>query len=112
MVRKNLTPNKRTYAVLVNAWCSIGRLREVQDFLKEMSRKGLNPPVRDRDLLMEGLLNAGHLEAAKDMARKMAKQGFVRRRRGVKVKPVRRRHKEDESGWLWACGRVCERAER
>nr|POE86030.1 pentatricopeptide repeat-containing protein, mitochondrial [Quercus suber] len=27
MVRKNLTPNKRTYAVLVNAWCSTGKLR-------------------------------------------------------------------------------------
>ncbi|KAK7852392.1 pentatricopeptide repeat-containing protein [Quercus suber] len=77
MVRKNLAPNKRTYAVLVNAWCSSGKLREAQDFLEEMSRKGLNPPVRGRDLLMEGLLNAGHLEAAKDMARKMAKQGFV-----------------------------------
>ncbi|XP_050261405.1 pentatricopeptide repeat-containing protein At5g18390, mitochondrial [Quercus robur] len=77
MVRKNLAPNKRTYAVLVNAWCSAGKLREAQDFLEEMSRKGLNPPVRGRDLLMEGLLNAGHLEAAKDMARKMAKQGFV-----------------------------------
>nr|POF12522.1 pentatricopeptide repeat-containing protein, mitochondrial [Quercus suber] len=85
MVRKNLTPNKRTYAVLVNAWCLAGKLREAQDFLEEMSQKGLNLPVRDRDLLMEGLLNAGHLEAAKDMAKKMTKQGFVRQRRRVKA---------------------------
>jgi|UniRef100_A0A2N9GKB8 pentatricopeptide repeat protein len=77
MLRKNLVPNKRTYAVLVDAWCSSGKLREAQEFLAEMSRKGLNPPVRGRDLLIEGLLNAGYLEAAKDMARNMAKQGFL-----------------------------------
>jgi pentatricopeptide repeat protein len=77
MLQENLVPNKRTYAVLVDAWCSSGKLREAQEFLAEMSGKGLNPPVRGRDLLIEGLLKAGYLEAVKDKARNMAKQRFL-----------------------------------
>lgn len=77
MIRKGQVPNKSTYAILVNAWCAAGKMREAQEFLEEMSRKGFNPPVRGRDLLIEGLLNAGYLESAKDMVRKMTKEGFV-----------------------------------
>ncbi|KAK9929918.1 hypothetical protein M0R45_026987 [Rubus argutus] len=74
LIRKGLVPNKMTYSVLVNAWCSNGKMKEAQLFLEEMSEKGFNPPVRGRDLLVEGLLNAGYIEAAKDMVRKMVKQ--------------------------------------
>ncbi|XP_052183022.1 pentatricopeptide repeat-containing protein At5g18390, mitochondrial [Diospyros lotus] len=77
MVRKGEVPDKRTYAILVNGWCSAGKLREAQEFLDEMSRKGFNPPVRGRDLLVDGLLNAGYLEAAKNLVRKMTKEGFL-----------------------------------
>ncbi|CAI0433639.1 unnamed protein product [Linum tenue] len=77
MVRKGLVPNKRTYAVLVNGWCSSGKFKEAQEFLDEMSQKGFNPPVRGRDLLIEGLLNAGYLETAKDMVKKMNEESFV-----------------------------------
>ncbi|KAK9117416.1 hypothetical protein Sjap_016363 [Stephania japonica] len=77
MVRKGGTPDKRTFAILVNGWCSAGKLKEAQDFLEEMSRKGFNPPVRGRDLLIEGLLNAGYLESAKGLVRKMTKEGFL-----------------------------------
>ncbi|KAK4793609.1 hypothetical protein SAY86_024044 [Trapa natans] len=77
MIRKGVSPNKRTYSVLVNGWCSAGKMREAQEFLEEMSRKGYNPPVRGRDLLIEGLLNAGYLESAKEMVRKMTKEGVV-----------------------------------
>ncbi|KAF3452393.1 hypothetical protein FNV43_RR02826 [Rhamnella rubrinervis] len=76
MIRKGMVPDKRTYAILVNGWCSAGKMREAQQFLEEMSRKGFNPPVRGRDLLVEGLLNAGYIESAKDMVRKMIKEGF------------------------------------
>ncbi|XVF57033.1 hypothetical protein PTKIN_Ptkin06aG0170400 [Pterospermum kingtungense] len=77
MIRKGEVPDKRTYAVLVNGWCSAGKMREAQDFLEEMSKKGFNPPVRGRDLLIEGLLNAGYLEEAKKMVRRMTKEGVV-----------------------------------
>ncbi|KAJ4822541.1 hypothetical protein Tsubulata_022391 [Turnera subulata] len=77
MIRKGLVPDKKTYSVLVNAWCSSGKLKEAREFLEEMSRKGFNPPVRGRDLLVEGLLNAGYFESAKDMVRKMIKEGTV-----------------------------------
>ncbi|KAK2637948.1 hypothetical protein Ddye_025743 [Dipteronia dyeriana] len=77
MIRKGMLPDKRTYAILVNAWCSSGKMKEAQDFLQEMSHKGYNPPVRGRDLLIQGLLNAGYLESAKQMVNKMTKQGFV-----------------------------------
>ncbi|TXG66174.1 hypothetical protein EZV62_007449 [Acer yangbiense] len=77
MIRKGVVPDKRTYAILVNAWCSSGKMKEAQDFLQEMSDKGYNPPVRGRDLLIQGLLNAGYLESAKQMVNKMTKQGFV-----------------------------------
>lgn len=77
MVRKGVVPDKRTYAVLVNGWCSTGKMKEAQDFLEEMSRKGFNPPVRGRDLLIDGLLNAGYLESAKGLVRKMTKEGFL-----------------------------------
>ncbi|KAL3753341.1 hypothetical protein ACJRO7_000693 [Eucalyptus globulus] len=77
MIRKGEAPDKRTFAILVNGWCSAGKMREAQEFLEEMSRKGFNPPVRGRDLLIEGLLNAGYLESAKGMVRKMTKEGFV-----------------------------------
>ncbi|OIW02107.1 hypothetical protein TanjilG_26647 [Lupinus angustifolius] len=77
MVRKGVSPDKRTYSILVNAWCSNGKMREAQEFLKEMSDKGFSPPVRGRDLLIEGLLNAGFYESAKEMVRKMMKEGFV-----------------------------------
>ncbi|XP_031282627.1 pentatricopeptide repeat-containing protein At5g18390, mitochondrial isoform X3 [Pistacia vera] len=77
MVRKGVVPDKRTYMILVNAWCSSGKLREAQEFLQEMSDKGFNPPVRGRDLLIQGLLNAGYLESAKQMVSKMIKQGFL-----------------------------------
>lgn len=77
MLRKGLRPDKTTYAVLVNAWCSNGKLREAKLFLEEMSEKGFNPPVRGRDLLVEGLLNAGYVESAKGMVRNMIKQGSV-----------------------------------
>ncbi|PON45993.1 Tetratricopeptide-like helical domain containing protein [Parasponia andersonii] len=76
MIRKGLVPDKRSYAILVNAWCSAGKMREAQLFLEEMSKKGFNPPVRGRDLLVEGLLNAGYIESAKEMVRKMVKEGF------------------------------------
>uniref|UniRef100_A0A2P2IVH5 Pentatricopeptide repeat-containing protein n=1 Tax=Rhizophora mucronata TaxID=61149 RepID=A0A2P2IVH5_RHIMU len=78
MIRKGVSPDKRTYGILVNGWCSNGKLREAKEFLKEMSDKGFNPPVRGRDLLIEGLLNAGCLESAKDMVKRMtANEGFV-----------------------------------
>ncbi|KAL9436543.1 hypothetical protein AB3S75_022568 [Citrus x aurantiifolia] len=77
MIRKGFVPDKRTYAILVNAWCSSGKMREAQEFLQEMSDKGFNPPVRGRDLLVQGLLNAGYLESAKQMVNKMIKQGSV-----------------------------------
>ncbi|KAI4385687.1 hypothetical protein MLD38_003682 [Melastoma candidum] len=77
MIRKKVVPDKRTYSVLVNGWCSSGKMREAQEFLEDMSRKGFNPPVRGRDLLIEGLLNAGYLESAKEMVRKMTKEGFI-----------------------------------
>ncbi|KAJ6854792.1 pentatricopeptide repeat-containing protein [Populus alba x Populus x berolinensis] len=77
MIRKGIVPDKRTYGVLVNGWCSSGKLREAKGFLEEMSKKGFNPPVRGRDLLIEGLLNAGYLESAKDMVRRMMKEGLV-----------------------------------
>ncbi|KAE8678994.1 hypothetical protein F3Y22_tig00111402pilonHSYRG00615 [Hibiscus syriacus] len=77
MIRKGEVPDKRTYAILVNGWCSAGKMKEAQDFLEDMSKKGLNPPVRGRDLLIEGLLNAGYLESAKKMVRRMTKEGFV-----------------------------------
>nr|KJB82318.1 hypothetical protein B456_013G189200 [Gossypium raimondii]KJB82319.1 hypothetical protein B456_013G189200 [Gossypium raimondii]KJB82320.1 hypothetical protein B456_013G189200 [Gossypium raimondii] len=77
MIRKGELPDKRTYTVLVNGWCSSGKMKEAQDFLEDMSKKGFNPPVRGRDLLIEGLLNAGYLESAKKMVRRMTKEGFV-----------------------------------
>ncbi|CAH9074154.1 unnamed protein product [Cuscuta europaea] len=77
MIRKGVTPDKRTYSVLVNGWCSAGKMKEAQRFLEEMSRKGFNPPVRGRDLLIDGLLNAGYLESAKGLVRKMTKEGFI-----------------------------------
>ncbi|TYI47813.1 hypothetical protein E1A91_D13G200300v1 [Gossypium mustelinum] len=77
MIRKGEVPDKRTYTVLVNGWCSSGKMKEAQDFLEDMSKKGFNPPVRGRDLLIEGLLNAGYLESAKKMVRRMTKEGFV-----------------------------------
>ncbi|XP_077251077.1 pentatricopeptide repeat (PPR) superfamily protein [Tasmannia lanceolata] len=77
MIRKGAVPDKQTYAILVNGWCSSGKLKEAQEFLEEMSRKGFNPPVRGRDLLIEGLLNAGYLESAKGLVRKMSKEGFL-----------------------------------
>ncbi|XP_057751032.1 pentatricopeptide repeat-containing protein At5g18390, mitochondrial [Arachis stenosperma] len=77
MIRKGVSPDKRTYSTLVNAWCSNGKMREAQQFLKEMSDNGFNPPVRGRDLLVEGLLNAGYFESAKEMMRKMVKEGSV-----------------------------------
>ncbi|KAE8677019.1 Pentatricopeptide repeat-containing protein [Hibiscus syriacus] len=77
MIRKGEVPDKRTYAILVNGWCSAGKMKEAQDFLEDMSKKGFNPPVRGRDLLIEGLLNAGYLESAKKMVRRMTKEGFV-----------------------------------
>ncbi|KAF2287478.1 hypothetical protein GH714_000836 [Hevea brasiliensis] len=63
IIRKGLVPDKRTYMVLVNGWCSSGKLREAQQFLEEMINKGFNPSVRRRDLVIEGLLNAGIDEA-------------------------------------------------
>ncbi|KAF2287476.1 hypothetical protein GH714_000810 [Hevea brasiliensis] len=63
--------------VLVNGWCSSGKLREAQQFLEEMINKGFNPSVRRRDLMIEGLLNAGYLESAKKMVIKITKEGFV-----------------------------------
>ncbi|KHN39221.1 Pentatricopeptide repeat-containing protein, mitochondrial, partial [Glycine soja] len=66
--RKGLCPDKTTYALLVNAWCSNGKLREAKLFLREMSDKCFNPPVRGRDLLVE---------SAKEMVRNMIKQGSV-----------------------------------
>lgn len=77
MIRKGEVPDKRTYAILVNGWCSAGKMKEAQDFLEEMSKKGFNPPVRGRDLLIEGLLNAGYLEEARKTVRRMTKEGFV-----------------------------------
>ncbi|KAK8542942.1 hypothetical protein V6N13_136509 [Hibiscus sabdariffa] len=77
MIRKGEAPDKRTYTILVNGWCSAGKMKEAQDFLEDMSKKGFNPPVRGRDLLIEGLLNAGYLESAKKMVRRMTKEGFV-----------------------------------
>ncbi|KAJ9567247.1 hypothetical protein OSB04_003213, partial [Centaurea solstitialis] len=77
MVRKGVVPDKKTYSVLVNGWCSAVKMKEAQSFLEEMSRKGFNPPVRGRDLLINGLLNAGYLESAKGLVRKMTKEGFV-----------------------------------
>ncbi|PPD67479.1 hypothetical protein GOBAR_DD35643 [Gossypium barbadense] len=77
MIRKGELPDKRTYTVLVNGWCSSGKMKEAQDFLEDMSKKGFNPSVRGRDLLVEGLLNAGYLESAKKMVRRMTKEGFV-----------------------------------
>lgn len=77
MMRKGVEPDKRTYTILVNGWCSAGKMQEAQDFLEEMSKKGFNPPVRGRDLLIEGLLSAGYLESAKVMVRKMIKEGFI-----------------------------------
>ncbi|GMJ11256.1 hypothetical protein like AT5G18390 [Hibiscus trionum] len=77
MIRKGEVPDKKTYAILVNGWCSAGKMKEAQDFLEDMSKKGFNPPVRGRDLLIEGLLNAGYLESAKKMVRRMTKEGFV-----------------------------------
>ncbi|XP_028753171.1 pentatricopeptide repeat-containing protein At5g18390, mitochondrial [Neltuma alba] len=77
MIRKGVNPDKKTYAILVNAWCSSGKMREAQEFLEEMSKKGFNPPVRGRDLLIEGLLNAGYFESAKEMMRKLIKEGSV-----------------------------------
>ncbi|KAL4566383.1 hypothetical protein LXL04_030498 [Taraxacum kok-saghyz] len=77
MVRKGITPDKKTYSVLVNGWCTAGKMKEAQNFLEEMSQKGYNPPVRGRDLLIDGLLNAGYLESAKGLVRKMTKEGFV-----------------------------------
>lgn len=77
MIRKEVVPDKRTYSILVNAWCSEGKMREAQNFLSEMSKKGFNPPVRGRDLLIEGLLNAGYIESAKEMVGKMVKEGFL-----------------------------------
>ncbi|KAJ8770297.1 hypothetical protein K2173_013013 [Erythroxylum novogranatense] len=76
MIRKGVVLDKRTYGVLVNGWCSSGKLREAQEFLDEMSKKGFNPPVRGRDLLVEGLLNAGYLESAKNLVLRMTKEGF------------------------------------
>ncbi|XWS42624.1 hypothetical protein CRYUN_Cryun16bG0029800 [Craigia yunnanensis] len=77
MIRKGEVPDKRTYAILVNGWCSAGKMREAQNFLEDMSKKGFNPPVRGRDLLIDGLLNAGYLESAKKMVRRMTKEGSV-----------------------------------
>ncbi|GMN25855.1 hypothetical protein TIFTF001_001088 [Ficus carica] len=77
MIRKELVPDKRTYSILVNGWCSAGKMREAKNFLAAMSEKGFNPPVRGRDLLIEGLLNAGYVESAKEMVRKMVKEGFL-----------------------------------
>ncbi|KAL3627642.1 hypothetical protein CASFOL_029005 [Castilleja foliolosa] len=77
MIRKGIVPDKRTYSVLVNAWCLSGKLREAQVFLEEMSKKGYNPPVRGRDLLIDGLLSAGYLESAKGLVRKMSEDGSV-----------------------------------
>ncbi|KAL6562183.1 hypothetical protein OROGR_003190 [Orobanche gracilis] len=56
MIRKGSAPDKRTYLVLVNAWCSAGRMIEAQEFLEEMSQKGYNPPVRGRGLLIDGFV--------------------------------------------------------
>lgn len=77
MMRKGVELDKTTYKVLVNGWCSAGKMSEAQEFLDEMSKKGFNPPVRGRDLLIEGLLSAGHLEAAKVMVRKTIKERFI-----------------------------------
>ncbi|XP_023516681.1 pentatricopeptide repeat-containing protein At5g18390, mitochondrial [Cucurbita pepo subsp. pepo] len=77
MIRKGVTPDKKTYGILVTGWCSSGKMKEAQQFLEEMSQKGFNPPLRGRDLLVEGLLNAGYLESAKNMVRKMIKEGSV-----------------------------------
>ncbi|KAF2287501.1 hypothetical protein GH714_000959 [Hevea brasiliensis] len=77
IIRKGLVPDKRTYMVLVNGWCSSGKLREAQQFLEEMINKGFNPSVRRRDLVIEGLLNAGYLESVKKMVIKITKEGFV-----------------------------------
>ncbi|GAY63696.1 hypothetical protein CUMW_227730 [Citrus unshiu] len=46
MIRKGFVPDKRTHTILVNAWCSSGKMREAQEFLQELSDKGFNPPVR------------------------------------------------------------------
>ncbi|KAL2343794.1 hypothetical protein Fmac_005079 [Flemingia macrophylla] len=78
MLRKGIAPDKATYSILVNAWCSCGKLREAKLFLAEMSHNGFNPPARSRDLLVEGLLNAGYVESAKGMVvRNMIKQGLA-----------------------------------
>ncbi|ERM98077.1 pentatricopeptide repeat-containing protein At5g18390, mitochondrial [Amborella trichopoda] len=77
MIRKGGHPDKQTYAILVNGWCSSGKLGEAREFLEEMSKKGFNPPVRGRDLLIDGLLNAGYLESAKELVKKMTKEGFL-----------------------------------
>ncbi|XP_050225618.1 pentatricopeptide repeat-containing protein At5g18390, mitochondrial [Mercurialis annua] len=77
LIRKGLVPNKNTYGVLVNGWCSNGKFSEARVFLEEMSKNGFNPPVRGRDLLIEGLVNAGCFESAKEMVSKMSTEGCV-----------------------------------
>ncbi|KAF9601391.1 hypothetical protein IFM89_019244 [Coptis chinensis] len=67
LIKKGGVPDKWTYSILVNGWCSAGKLKEAQDFLEKMSRKGFNPSTRGRDLLIEGSLSAGYLEAAKGL---------------------------------------------
>ncbi|KAL9431537.1 hypothetical protein AB3S75_026682 [Citrus x aurantiifolia] len=54
MIRKGFVPDKRTHTILVNAWCSSGKMREAQEFLQELSDKGFNPPVRVRDCWFKG----------------------------------------------------------
>ncbi|KAK9201164.1 hypothetical protein WN944_016365 [Citrus x changshan-huyou] len=54
MIRKGFVPDKRTHTILVNAWCSSGKVREAQEFLQELSDKGFNPPVRGRDCWFKG----------------------------------------------------------
>lgn len=77
MLRKGISPDKRTYALLVNAWCSAGKLREARQFLQEISDKGFTPPLRGRDLLIEGLLNAGYYYRVPSHINILVSYGFI-----------------------------------
>ncbi|PIA46720.1 hypothetical protein AQUCO_01500332v1 [Aquilegia coerulea] len=61
-----------TFNVIIGAWSKLGRIHEVERFIREMVDDGLSPDCSTFSYLLEGLGRAGQIDDAVEVFRKMS----------------------------------------
>ncbi|PNX78852.1 pentatricopeptide repeat-containing protein [Trifolium pratense] len=73
---RGITPDVKTYTVMINIYVKMGRLPEAYDLFQDMNIRGIKPDVIAYEVLLNSLLNERKNKIALDLYNEMSLKGM------------------------------------